>query len=82
MTTTEVHVPPPREGRTTTAPAPDLIGNWSAAKETTRRMWLPYATTEPKPFEQSMRELAALSMNPDSLARDSEGNIWGFGADA
>jgi hypothetical protein len=82
MTTTEVYVAPPRERPTTTAAAPDLVGNWRAAKETTRRMRLPYATTEPKTFEQSMRELAALSVDPNSLARDSEGNVWGFGADA
>jgi len=33
-------------------------------------------------YSDAMRRLARLSRDPHSLARDSEGNIWGFGADA
>ncbi len=79
--TAELYSAPAVELAATTTP--DLIGRLTYLMQVTSQVvWLPYAATQDNAFEQSMRELARLSMEPDSLARDSEGNVWGFGADA
>jgi hypothetical protein len=62
-------------------PSPDLMAVFRAQQATTE-IWLVWDSTDKRTHEQWMRELAQLSMDPGSLARESEGNIWGFGADA
>lgn len=82
MSTTEIYGPPRNQSTNETATAtPALLEKWNYARMVVADFTLPPATTS-KTQAQWMHELAALSMDPTSLDRESEGNIWGFGADA
>jgi hypothetical protein len=76
-TTTEIYEAPANTFKTT----PELIPRLRLAERVAADFRFA-GTTERKSQAEAMRELARLSREPDSLARDSEGNVWGFGADA
>jgi hypothetical protein len=78
MTTTAEIYASPMGASGTTQPAPDLL-RVLAHKELEVAAWLDTETTT---RAQLLRELAAMSVDPDSgLDRTSDDDIWGFDAE-